>query len=205
MARAVEHPYQSGKVNGPSIRAESVPDGALVAAQLAPGAQPERSPDAATRSYGAGGIQGVELKPLKVWPDDRGYLMEVLRSDDPFFRGFGQTTYTVAYPGTIKAFHWHRHQDDIWFMLGGMAQVVLHDLRDDSPTRGQTDVHYLGEQHRALLVIPPGVAHGYRVLGNEPALLLYHTTRPYDPKDPDEERIPFDDPAIGFNWCTRMR
>ncbi|MCC7106489.1 MAG: dTDP-4-dehydrorhamnose 3,5-epimerase family protein [Chloroflexi bacterium] len=150
-------------------------------------------------------IHGVALKPLKVWCDDRGYLMEVLRADDPFFVGFGQSTYTVAYPGTIKAFHWHRRQDDLWFVAGGMAQVVLFDLREDSPTYRQTDVYCLGEHNRALLRIPTGVAHGYRVLGTEPTLLLYHTTEPYNPADPDEERLPFDDPTIGFDWRTRMR
>jgi dTDP-4-dehydrorhamnose 3,5-epimerase len=150
-------------------------------------------------------IDGVTLKPLKVFCDDRGYLMEVLRADDPFYRGFGQTTYTVTYPDTIKAFHWHRRQDDLWFVAAGMAQVVLHDLRADSRTRSQTDVHYLGDQNRQLLVIPSGVAHGYRVLGAEPVLLVYHTTEPYNPSDPDEERLPFDDPTIGFDWRTKMR
>jgi dTDP-4-dehydrorhamnose 3,5-epimerase len=150
-------------------------------------------------------IDGVTLKPLKVFCDDRGYLMEVLRADDPFYRGFGQTTYTVTYPDTIKAFHWHRRQDDLWFVAAGMAQVVLHDLREDSRTRGQTNVHYLGDQNRQLLVIPRGIAHGYRVLGGEPVLLVYHTTEPYNPSDPDEERLPFDDPTIGFDWQTKMR
>jgi dTDP-4-dehydrorhamnose 3,5-epimerase len=150
-------------------------------------------------------IDGVTLKPLKVFCDDRGYLMEVLRADDPFYRGFGQTTYTVTYPGTIKAFHWHRRQDDLWFVAAGMAQVVLHDLREDSRTRGQTNVHYLGDQNRQLLVIPRGIAHGYRALGGEPVLLVYHTTEPYNPSDPDEERLPFDDPTIGFDWQTKMR
>lgn len=150
-------------------------------------------------------IEGVALKPLTVFCDDRGFLMEVLRSDDAFFRGFGQSTYTLSYPGTIKAFHWHRRQDDLWFVAAGMAQVVLHDLRDGSPTYRQTDVCYLGEQNRALLMIPTGVAHGYRVLGNQPVMLLYHTTEPYHPSNPDEERIPYDDPSIGFDWTTKMR
>jgi dTDP-4-dehydrorhamnose 3,5-epimerase len=150
-------------------------------------------------------IQGVVLKPLKVYCDDRGYLMEVLRADDPFFRGFGQTTYTVAYPGTIKAFHWHRRQDDLWFVAAGMAQVVLYDLREDSPTYRQTDVHYLGDHNRGLLVIPTGVAHGYRVLGNDPVLLLYHTTEAYDPSSPDEERLPYNDSTIAFDWTTKMK
>ena len=150
-------------------------------------------------------IAGVTLKPLKVFCDDRGYLMEVLRADDPFFRGFGQTTYTVAYPGTIKAFHWHRRQDDLWFVASGMAQAVLYDRRAGSPTERQTQVVYLGDHNRRLLVIPAGVAHGYRVLGNTPVALFYHTTEPYNPADPDEERIPFDDPTIGFDWRTKNR
>jgi dTDP-4-dehydrorhamnose 3,5-epimerase len=150
-------------------------------------------------------IEGVVLKPLTVHPDDRGMRMEVLRADDPFFRGFGQTTLTVTYPGVIKAFHWHRRQDDLWFVVSGMAQCVLHDLREDSPTRGETNVFYLGDHKRALLAIPAGVAHGYRVLGNQPVALFYHTTEPYDPSHPDEERIPFDDPAIGFDWITKNR
>jgi dTDP-4-dehydrorhamnose 3,5-epimerase len=150
-------------------------------------------------------IGGVILKPLKVFCDDRGFLMEVLRADDPFFRGFGQTTYTVAYPGTIKAFHWHRRQDDLWFVAAGMAQVVLYDLREASPTFRQTDVYYLGDHNRQLLVIPTGVAHGYRVLGNDPVLLLYHTTESYNPADPDEERLAYNDETIGFDWTTKMK
>jgi dTDP-4-dehydrorhamnose 3,5-epimerase len=150
-------------------------------------------------------IEGVVLKPLRVFADDRGYLMETLRADDPAFSGFGQAVVTESYPGVIKAFHWHRRQDDFWVVLRGMAQIVLHDLREDSPTRGETAVYYLGEQNRAMLKIPAGVAHGYRVLGNEPVLLSYYVSRVYDPAAPDEERLPFDDPRIGFDWTTRPR
>jgi dTDP-4-dehydrorhamnose 3,5-epimerase len=86
-----------------------------------------------------------------------------------------------------------------------MAQVVLYDLREGSPTRGETQVLYLGARTPRVVAIPPGVAHGYRVLGREPAGLFYHTTERFDPADPDEERIPFDDPRIGFDWRTRNR
>jgi dTDP-4-dehydrorhamnose 3,5-epimerase len=86
-----------------------------------------------------------------------------------------------------------------------LAQVVLHDLREDSPTAHQTQVLYTGVRNPLVLCIPEFVAHGYRVLGNEPAGLFYHTTECYDPANPDEERIPFDDPRIGFNWQTRPR
>ena len=129
--------------------------------------------------------------------------MELLREDDPFFTRFGQSSYSLLYPGLVKAWHWHRQQDDIWFVLSGMAQVGLYDLREDSPTRGETDVFYLGEANRSLLYIPRGVAHGYRVLGTTPVGLVYYTNRVYDPRD--ELRLAWDDPSIGFDWTTRNR
>jgi dTDP-4-dehydrorhamnose 3,5-epimerase len=150
-------------------------------------------------------IDGVFQKPLTLRADDRGYLAETVREDDPYFTRVAQSNVTLSYPGVIKAFHWHRNQDDYWVVVKGMAQVVLHDLREGSPTRGETDVYYLGEQNMQLLAIPRGVAHGYRVLGTEPVILVYYVTQLYDPKDPDEHRIPYDDPSIGFDWSTRMR
>jgi dTDP-4-dehydrorhamnose 3,5-epimerase len=150
-------------------------------------------------------IDGVVVKQPLVHADDRGFLLEVVRDDEPVFRAVKQTTFTVAYPGVIKAFHWHRRQWDVWFFSAGMAQVVLYDLREGSPTRGRTDVLYMGERRPLVVAIPPWVAHGYRVLGAAPAALLYHTTEHYDPAAPDEERIPHDDPRIGFDWRTTPR
>lgn len=154
---------------------------------------------------GEGKIGGVRYKKLVTHTDDRGTLVEVLRQDDPFFEAIRQTTYTEAYPGVIKAFHWHQRQKDMWFFSAGMAQVVLYDLREGSKTRGTTEVYFMGVHNPLLLCIPEGVAHGYRVLGPTRASLFYHTTDVYDPARPDEERIPFDDPSIGFDWRTRNR
>jgi dTDP-4-dehydrorhamnose 3,5-epimerase len=148
-------------------------------------------------------IADVQCKPLRVHADDRGVFMEVLREDDPFYTRFGQSNFSLTYPGVIKAWHFHLEQDDLWFVVSGMAQVGLHDLREDSPTRGQTDVFYLGEHNRALLYIPHGVAHGYRVLGSQPVGLFYHTTGVYNPAD--ELRRAWDDAAIGFDWSTVNR
>jgi dTDP-4-dehydrorhamnose 3,5-epimerase len=150
-------------------------------------------------------IRDVHVKKLVVHNDDRGTLMEVLRQDDRFFEPVAQTTFTIAYPGVIKAFHWHKRQKDIWFFASGMAQVVLFDMRRESPTYRETNVFYMGDKNPLLVSIPEHVAHGYRVLGQEPAALFYHTTAVYDPNDPDEERLPFDSAEIGFDWTTRFR
>ena len=150
-------------------------------------------------------IEGVKTKKLNVFTDDRGFLMEVVKEGDDIFKDIRQTTYTETYPKVIKAFHWHKIQTDIWFFASGMAQVVLYDLRKDSPTHQETQVFYLGEKNPLVLLIPPGVAHGYRVLGAKPAGLFYYTTRAYNSKSPDEERIPFDSPKIGFNWETENK
>lgn len=154
-------------------------------------------------------IDGVVVKELTVHQDipdmdesvaKPGFLMEVLRDDDGLLRRFGQSTFTVAYKDTIKGFHWHKRQDDLWFVAAGRASIVLHDLRRKSSTFGVTESINAGEENYKLILIPCGVAHGYKVVSDEPVLLFYHTTESYDANHPDEERIPYDDPKIGFDW-----
>jgi dTDP-4-dehydrorhamnose 3,5-epimerase len=150
-------------------------------------------------------IHDVIVKKLATHSDDRGYFREVVREDDNLLRHFGQSSVTKTYPGVIKAFHWHADQDDIWYVVDGMARVVLYDRRETSPTRGCTQVVYAGEDNPVVILIPTGVAHGYQVLGNKPVVLFYHVTRAYDAAHPDEQRIPFDDPQIGFDWSIQNR
>ena len=155
-------------------------------------------------------IDGVTIKQLTVHPDipdtpdelagARGVLMEVVRDDDDLMKKFGQTTFTITHKGTIKGFHWHKKQDDVWFVATGRAKVVLHDLREGSPTKGETQVLYAGTDDYKVILIPVGVAHGYKVVSVEPVLMFYHTTMSYNPQDPDEQRIAYNDPTIDFNW-----
>lgn len=154
-------------------------------------------------------IAGVQIKSLKVHPDEPdveqpdikpGFLMEVLRADENLLSKFGQSTFTLAYPGTIKGFHYHERQQDLWFVATGRAGIVLHDLREDSATFRQTDVVYAGSDDYKVILIPVGVAHGYKVISSEPALLFYHTSEPYNSKNLDERRISYNDPQIGFDW-----
>jgi len=150
-------------------------------------------------------IAGVKVKRLVRHPDDRGFFQEIVRSDEGLLPKFGQLSMAKTYPGVIKAFHYHEKQDDLWFFPVGNVQVVLHDLRQDSETYRETNVFYMGEDNPLVLFIPAGVAHGYRTLGEKPAIVVYVTTEPYDREHPDEKRIPYDDPSIGFDWTTKMR
>lgn len=150
-------------------------------------------------------IEGVKWRKLVKHCDDRGTFMEVVRDDDNWLERFGQLSASMTYPGVIKAFHYHEHQDDIWYFPYGNVQVVLHDLREDSPTYRVTEVYYMGEENPSVLLIPKKVAHGYRVLGNQPAMIVYLTTKSYQKEKPDEFRIPYNDPKIGFDWETKFR
>ena len=150
-------------------------------------------------------IKDVKIKELVTHCDNRGYFREILRDNDNLLKKFGQTSITETYPGIIKAFHWHKKQDDLWYVAQGMAQIVLYDLRKDSKTYKQTQVVYAGEENPVLILIPAGVAHGYMVIGNKPVLLFYHTTESYNQDAPDEERMPFDDPTINFDWRIKNR
>lgn len=150
-------------------------------------------------------IDGVKTKKIVPHYDDRGFFSEILKFGEETFHEIKQTSYGETYPGVIKAFHWHKRKWESWCVVKGSAQVVLYDWRDSSPTKGQTDIFYTGEKNPLLISIPPGVAHGYKVLGAGPIGVIYHVSEPYNPKDPDEERIPFDSPLIGFDWETKNR
>ncbi len=147
-------------------------------------------------------IAGVKVGPMQLWPDDRGYFLEIARLGQGLSSDFPhastQISAALSYPGTIKAFHFHRHQTDCWAPVQGMLQVALVDLRRHSATHGVRNTLYLGTLRSWQLLIPPGVAHGYKVIGRDPALLVYMTNRLYDPAD--EGRIPYNDPSIQYDW-----
>jgi dTDP-4-dehydrorhamnose 3,5-epimerase len=145
-------------------------------------------------------IQGVQVKKLRPIPDERGMVMEILRSDDALFEKFGQVYLSTVYPGVVKGWHYHKVQTDHFAIIKGMAKVVLYDERDGSPTRGELMELFIGEQNPMLLKIPPLVLHGVKGVGAEPAYMINCPTEPYDPDKPDEFRRPPDDPKIPYDW-----
>lgn len=150
-------------------------------------------------------IHGVAVKPLRLLPDGRGFLMEMLRADEPLFEGFGQVYLTGCRRGVAKAWHHHCRQTDHFVSVGGTALVVLYDPREGSPTRGQIQEIVLDAPpcRRAaplLLKIPPRVVHGFTALDCDEARIVNLPTLPYCYEAPDEQRFPWDDPRIPYAW-----
>lgn len=148
-------------------------------------------------------IDGVAVKQLKVIPDERGFLMEIFRADDPFFEKFGQAYITVVYPGVVKGWHYHKKQTDHFCVLKGMAKVVLYDDREGSKTRGEVNEFFMGEKNPILLRIPAGVFHGMKGVGVEPAYVLNNPSEMYNHADPDEFRVHPHDNDIPYNWALK--
>jgi dTDP-4-dehydrorhamnose 3,5-epimerase len=109
----------------------------------------------------------------------------------------------MVYPGVVKAWHYHKKQTDHFVCVGGMAKVVLHDDREGSKTRGETNEFVIGWQRQRLIIIPKLVYHGFTAVGTEPAMIVNVPTELYNYDDPDEHRRPFDDPAIGYDWSVK--
>ena len=151
-------------------------------------------------------IEGVVVRELRRNADDRGYLMEVLRSDwTDVYRRFAQAYVSLNYPGVIRAWHWHAKQWDVFVCVQGMVKVPLYDGREGSATQGIIDEYVIGDQRPAAILIPPGVYHGYQTIGMGPSLLLNFPTELYDRSAPDEFREPHDSPKIPYSWELRIR
>jgi len=99
-------------------------------------------------------IHGVAVKNLRVIPDERGWLMEMLRCDDDVYKKFGQVYLSVGYPGVVKGWHYHKVQTDHFTIVKGMMKVVLYDGREGSPTRGEVNEFTMGELNPILVTIP---------------------------------------------------
>lgn len=145
-------------------------------------------------------IGGVVVKPLRVIPDERGFLMEMLRSDDEVFGGFGQAYVTACYPDVVKGWHYHRKQTDHFVCIRGMAKVVLYDQREGSPTQGEVQEFFIGERNPLLVKIPILVMHGFKAIGNEMAMIINFPTELFNYEEPDEYRVPWDSEEIPYDW-----
>jgi dTDP-4-dehydrorhamnose 3,5-epimerase len=148
-------------------------------------------------------IDGVRTKRLTVHCDERGRLMEMLRADEDLFTKFGQVYLTTAYPGVVKAWHYHRLQTDNFVCVRGMMKVVLYDAREGSPTHGIINEFFIGEHNPMLVQIPAGVYHGFKCVSEHEAVVINTVTEPYNYSNPDEFRVDPHSPEIPYNWARK--
>ena len=143
-------------------------------------------------------IDGVTVKPLRRIPDERGYIMHMLRSNDPEFEQFGEIYFSTIYPGAIKAWHLHKEMTLNYSVVSGMIKLVLYDSRDDSPTKGELQEIFLGRENYQLVKIPPHIWNGFKAIGTQMAILANCSTHPHDPNE--IIRISPFDPSIPYDW-----
>jgi dTDP-4-dehydrorhamnose 3,5-epimerase len=148
-------------------------------------------------------IHGVRTKALRRIPDERGWLMEILRADDAdLYERFGQVYASATYPGVVKAWHYHKRQTDNFACIAGMVKLVLVDTREDSPTRGGVNEFFIGDQNPAIVQVPNLVYHGWKCIGSEPSLVINVPTETYKYDDPDEYRL---EPhgTLPYDWTRK--
>jgi dTDP-4-dehydrorhamnose 3,5-epimerase len=140
-------------------------------------------------------LAGIRIRPIKRYVDERGFFTEVMRKDwkDLFEEDtIAQSNLSYTYPNTIRAWHKHlRRQNDYFLILQGMVKICAFD--DNTLEANEIISSGLNLQ---VVRMPGHYWHGFKALGNEPALLLYFTTNLYDTSDPDEKRRPWDDPTL---------
>jgi len=145
-------------------------------------------------------IEDIKIKYIRVIPDERGWLMEILRNDDEIFQEFGQIYISTAYPEVVKGWHYHKKQTDNFTCIHGMMKVVLYDARQSSNTNGKIMEFFIGEKKPILISVPPGIYHGFKNIGTDIAFFLNIPTIPYNYKEPDEYRLPPDTNEVPYDW-----
>jgi dTDP-4-dehydrorhamnose 3,5-epimerase len=154
-------------------------------------------------------ISGVEIEAGAIYPDDRGFFSELFRvGGSPLTQNLVhcptlQISVASSYPGIIKALHYHFEQTDVWAPVQGIFQVALCDLREDSVTHGDVNTLYVGILRPWRIKIPPGVGHGYKIVGTDTATLVYLTDKFYNPQD--EGRLAFNHPFLNYDWDLQSK
>jgi dTDP-4-dehydrorhamnose 3,5-epimerase len=140
-------------------------------------------------------LHGLVRIPLQVHEDERGWFLEV-RRDSTLAKASVQTNLSFSRAGVIRGLHYHeRGQDDLFTCLRGNARVVVLDRET-----GETFSEDIGDDNPVAIYVPGHFAHGFEALTD--VLFCYHVTAEYDPRDPDEHTIPWNDPRVAHLWST---
>ena len=128
-------------------------------------------------------IDGVKIVPLRQIVDERGKIMHMLKATDEHFLAFGEIYFSCSWPGAVKAWHIHRTMTINNAVVSGRAKLVMYDLREDSPTKGELQEVFFGEDNYVLVQMPPGIANGYKAYGDKMVILANAATEPHDPDE----------------------
>lgn len=148
-------------------------------------------------------IDGVKTCQLKPIFDERGFLMEMLRSDDEHFKHFGQTYLTAVNEGVVKAWHYHENQTDTFICVYGMIKLVLFDSREESPTGGVINEFFIGDKNPQRVQIPTKVMHGFKGISQGYSLIINIPNQLYNYQKPDEYRIDAHSTDIPYDWARK--
>ena len=141
-------------------------------------------------------IDGVEVYPLRPHEDERGWFIELMRSSN-LPKPVKQSNLVFSRQGVIRGLHYHeRGQSDLFACLSGMVRIVVLDRET-----GETFTLDIGDDNPVTVFVPGIHAHGYEALTD--SLFLYHVTEEYDPADPDEREIAWDDSRVKHLWSTK--
>ena len=145
-------------------------------------------------------IEGVTASTLTPHADERGRLCELLTTREGPIEPIVHVYQVAAAPGSIRAWIYHRLQYDRLAYTNGSFEVVLYDLRPNSPTLNRLNVFRLGQAQPCLLRIPPYVVHGVRNVGRDWAFFVNMPTQVYRNETPDKCRLRYGDPRIPYTF-----
>jgi len=157
--------------------------------------------------YGDRLIDGVVIRDLSLFADERGFLLELMRLDDREMKapGIKQIIASYSYPGMIKGWHLHSKQEDHLVCVTGMVKLVLYDYRRESPTYQTLNEIFMGDKCPRAVFIPPGIFHGTKNIGHEIAVVIGMPSILYEPGDVDERRVnPIHNDIIPYSWDCKM-
>ena len=142
-------------------------------------------------------IEGVSIRPLRQFADERGKVMHMLRRDDGWYERFGEIYFSVVYPGVVKGWHLHKKMTLNYAVVSGAVKLVLYDDRESSNSLGEVQEIFLGGENYSLVTIPPLIWNGFKGIGVAPATVANCSTEPHDPGeivrcDPFTKDIPYD-------------
>ena len=143
-------------------------------------------------------IQGIKIIKKKIISDHRGKIMHMMRSDDRYYKRFGEIYFSQVFPGKFKAWHLHTKMTLNYVAVFGKIKLVLYDDRKNSKTKGKIQEIILSEKKYKLVIVPPYIWNGFCSIGKNKAIIANCSNIPHDKKE--IIRLPYNDLKFPYKW-----